>query len=371
MFPFEEDRMMNRLLLLCAVLGGLVACKGESRNSARAVKQWSVDSLPAVVISATASDGSLGFLYTQAATRLPDGRIAVADAHDASVRLFDASGHHLRTIGRRGEGPGEFQAPTWIQRCATDSLYVWDAFQGRVTVLDDDGEYVRQYVEKHNPFELSCSPGGIVAGLTMPNVTGPPNAKGEAYTAPLWLGDTRGNQKLEIGEVAFGENRPMGRLTRFAVTDDRLYVGTADSAYVDVYALDGKRLPPLSVGVSPRRPTRRNYERAIDGMTALVTEKGFRDNLKRQMLEIPMPEYLPAYSAILADPAGIPWVVTSAPGDPETRLRAIGETGTVLGEVRLPVEMRVLEVGTDYLLGVREDDGGEQHVVLYRIRRNR
>lgn len=362
---------MKRFLLSCAVLGSIVGCGGESPREGRAVAQWAVDSLPAVEISATASDGALGFLYTQAATRLSDGRIAIADAHDASVRLFDASGKPLGTVGRRGDGPGEFQTPTWVRQCGADSLFVWDAFQGRVTVLDGAGRYVRQYAEVHNPFELACTRSGIVAGITMPNVTGPPNAKGEAYTAPLWLGDTQGKITKEIGEVAFGENRPLGRVTRFAVTDDRLYVGTAESDSVDVYALDGRRLHAVSVGVPSRRPTRRNYERAIDGMVGLITDKDFRERQKQKMLEIPMPEHLPAYSGILTDQAGTLWVVTSALGDSDTRLRAIGDAGDVLGEVRIPAEVRALEVGNDYILGIREDVGGEQHVVLYRMRRGR
>jgi hypothetical protein len=322
-----------------------------------------------VIISATASDGSLNFLYAHAATRLSDGKVVIVDPFAPAVRLFDAAGRPLRAIGRKGDGPGEFEFPTWIQQCATDSLYVWDAWQGRVTILDSAGDFVRSYAESRNAFELSCSRNGVVAGITMPNVTGPPNAKGETYTAPLWLGDAQGNITTTIGETAFGENRPLGRITRFAVTDDRLYVGTADSAYVDVYALDGRRLDAVPVGVPPRRPTRRNYERTIDGMTALFTDRQSRETQREQMLKIPMPDHLPPYSAIYADPAGTLWVVTTAAGDPETRLRAIGQQGDILGELRLPTELRVLEVGMDYVLGLHDDEGGEQSVVMYRMRR--
>ena len=39
-------------------------------------------------------------------------RLYVADFQDPRVVIFDSTGRHLGTIGRQGEGPGEFTAPT-------------------------------------------------------------------------------------------------------------------------------------------------------------------------------------------------------------------------------------------------------------------
>lgn len=39
------------------------------------------------------------------------GAIYVLDYKDAHVKVFDASGKYLRTIGRKGQGPGELEAP--------------------------------------------------------------------------------------------------------------------------------------------------------------------------------------------------------------------------------------------------------------------
>src|SRR5690606_5522433 len=39
------------------------------------------------------------------------GRIYVADRKPVVIKVFDASGRFLHTIGREGEGPGEFRAP--------------------------------------------------------------------------------------------------------------------------------------------------------------------------------------------------------------------------------------------------------------------
>ncbi len=43
-----------------------------------------------------------------------DGSVFVLDGLKAVVQVFDRDGTHLRTIGRRGRGPGELEGPTGL-----------------------------------------------------------------------------------------------------------------------------------------------------------------------------------------------------------------------------------------------------------------
>ena len=52
------------------------------------------------------------------------GRIYVADFQDPRVVVFDSRGRHLATIGRKGQGPGEFTAPTGPTFGPDGALYV-------------------------------------------------------------------------------------------------------------------------------------------------------------------------------------------------------------------------------------------------------
>ena len=54
-------------------------------------------------------------------------------AHD--IKVFDDQGKLLKTLGRRGEGPGEFNFPTHLA-FANGELYVTDAMNSRIQVLD-------------------------------------------------------------------------------------------------------------------------------------------------------------------------------------------------------------------------------------------
>ena len=70
-------------------------------------------------------------LAFDAATR----QLYVADTHAHDIKVFDAAGRLLRTLGQHGEKPGEFNFPTYLA-LARDELYVADTMNARVQVLE-------------------------------------------------------------------------------------------------------------------------------------------------------------------------------------------------------------------------------------------
>ena len=68
--------------------------------------------------------------------RMSDGRILLNTmAGEPSIAVFDSTGRHVRTIGRRGGGPGEFQALGRFKITGKDTLRVFDISARRMTVL--------------------------------------------------------------------------------------------------------------------------------------------------------------------------------------------------------------------------------------------
>jgi DNA-binding beta-propeller fold protein YncE len=63
-------------------------------------------------------------------------RIYVADSQAHQVVVLSAQGQVLARIGRRGEGPGEFNFPTAVALDSHDRLYVCDALNFRVQQFD-------------------------------------------------------------------------------------------------------------------------------------------------------------------------------------------------------------------------------------------
>ncbi len=91
-----------------------------------------------------------------------------SDQHQ--VRVFDAeSGAHVQDIGRRGNGPGEFNLPRDLAIGAEGRLYVVDGGNFRVVVFDREGRYLqsfgsvgKQYGQFARPKEVATDRDGNV-----------------------------------------------------------------------------------------------------------------------------------------------------------------------------------------------------------------
>ncbi|HKS04679.1 MAG TPA: 6-bladed beta-propeller [Gemmatimonadaceae bacterium] len=68
-----------------------------------------------------------------------DGAIYVLDRTVNAIRMYDANGKYLRTIGRRGQGPGEMMAASGITTLGDGRLLLWETNLWRVNVYSATG----------------------------------------------------------------------------------------------------------------------------------------------------------------------------------------------------------------------------------------
>jgi hypothetical protein len=94
----------------------------------------------------------------------PQGNIYVDDYSNGRVQVFDAQGDFLRTVGRPGQGPGEFENPTLIRFGGREGLlHVMDRFQ-RINLFDGQGLYIRSIMpERSLPNYFPDAADGFVA----------------------------------------------------------------------------------------------------------------------------------------------------------------------------------------------------------------
>jgi hypothetical protein len=69
----------------------------------------------------------------------PDGRLIVLDGDNHRVHVFDPSGAHVASLGRAGQGPGEFVYPAAVAGLAEGQLGVFDFGKGQVVRFAPDG----------------------------------------------------------------------------------------------------------------------------------------------------------------------------------------------------------------------------------------
>ena len=75
----------------------------------------------------------------------PDGDIHVLDYQAAEVRVFDSTARYLRTIVRRGEGPGEIGEAYGIFLSGDTLLWIPNHSQGTIIGVDPHGEEIRRF----------------------------------------------------------------------------------------------------------------------------------------------------------------------------------------------------------------------------------
>jgi hypothetical protein len=70
------------------------------------------------------------------------GRIYVLLTRSHEIRLFDARGEFIRSVGRDGAGPGEFRFPRGLALDPQSRLWVRDGNQARYVVFDSTGKFL-------------------------------------------------------------------------------------------------------------------------------------------------------------------------------------------------------------------------------------
>ncbi len=73
-----------------------------------------------------------------------EGNIYVADSKEVCVKVFDKNGKHIRTFGKKGQGPGEIQFFTRVHMFAGKEIMIYDMGNNRLSFYSLDGEFLRE-----------------------------------------------------------------------------------------------------------------------------------------------------------------------------------------------------------------------------------
>jgi hypothetical protein len=69
------------------------------------------------------------------------GNIYALDVKEAHIKVYDSDGKFIRQIGRRGQGPGEFQNPHTVQITPKNKVVVCDPLAQKLLYFSTDGKY--------------------------------------------------------------------------------------------------------------------------------------------------------------------------------------------------------------------------------------
>lgn len=362
-------------------------------RAARAPATWSLEPSPALEI---ASDSTLdtSFHLVLHALRLDDGHLVVSNhLGGREVLIYAADGKFERRLGRRGQGPGEYEFPMHVFRSA-DTIFVVDG-AGRIEAFLADGALVRSIPPPvttglGRPSRIGLLPGGAAVFFSLE----PETADSFRHVSVF---AQRGGE--EIGElvrvpwrraediVADPRRRPTFAPTgRFAVGGDRICAGLPDRYLIRCFDPSGAEVLRVERVVRPRDFTSAERERPLQLELAANTRypatqppPDVRQRIEEEHQRRVFAPHAPPFGQLWLSAAGELWVsdfdaslddmpAIVAPEGP-VLWNVFGRDGSWLADITLPAGFIPRDFGHDYVLGVHVDEDETERVQLWRFRR--
>ena len=370
------------------------------------VRPWTVSARPTIAIPGRDGD-SVRFSEVSDLVRLSDGTIVVASAGTGQLVFYDRQGRLKRAVGRRGPGFRDFPYlyRVWLRR--GDSLLVATSFADRQPrLLAPDGKQVRGIrlptVTAPGPIVLV---GPIGAGAMIGHHRSYPQGdfRGDRWSGsatlyrlpfnaaePDALNSLTAVEYFRPGSVGYFVPVPLAPKLTVAVNEEQYCVGYAVRYEVNCYSASGKPLRSIrrSVPAVPVTERERGTYRTLLTQ-AIESERGTSPEVqswrRNQRAQLPLNVYantLPLFSAIRFDQTGHLWVrryqiaddidrpyrPVTVPASP-TEWDVFAPDGRWLGTITLPPRFGVLDIGSDYVLGISRDSADREAVVEYRLSR--
>jgi hypothetical protein len=307
------------------------------------------------------------------------GRTYVVDEPPVAIKVFDSAGQYVRTIGRSGEGPGEYRQP----RIAIQhgEIYVEDSRLQRITVFDTSGAFIRGFRAESN---ASGSDGFAIddsSRILLRIYRSDPPDEAFAFVRYDTLGTVLDTLRLRrwhdpvVWVVEQGAGRatygiPGGPRELVTITPggsmlrgwSGTYLLAVQPFYADTTLLISRDWAPVQI------PEAERVQR-FDQFTGMVSKFLPPDVMKADFHLYDMPTERPPMQDIDVDPAARVWVHTASADTTASYYDVFDATGIWQGTVRAPWHGSAAVVwrGTDRVLVREPDSDGLAAFVVYRL----
>jgi hypothetical protein len=356
-------RMLLAALSVCAVLVTRVGAQPLPVYQLR--EEWR-----------TVSDESSRDMQLTAVTGLrvlPDGRIVTVHRSEALLRVFDSTGKFLQTVGRRGQGPGEFQMPSGVGY-VNDTLWVRDPSRGAYVLFDRSLTYVGQAVM---PRVGAFHPGRMSAGTLARVVSGVDTA---------WAFLDNGGEVLKRVHVQMRNVRqsftgtregsptaiaaPFSAVTQLSIGPDgrdavilepsEIWGGQPGQFSIQRLTADGRLSERVVVSLPPQAMSRAYSDSVLAAWNA-------RNRTLRVEFtgSVEVPKYHQAFGLFDYFADGQLWLL----GRDRTLRTVVRTDGRPLMQVRIPANLSIGHANATHVWGTIRDADDVPAVVRYRLER--
>lgn len=272
------------------------------------------------------------------------GRIYILEGQAQEIRVFDADGNFLRTIGRRGEGPGEFQGAAALLWGPDGHLWVVDPNNARYSVFDTTGAYLTMY-RRTSGMHMIPWPGGMDARGYLTDITLDPTGGGSAFRTALVTYRFEDQDPVPVDTIRppeydgdYFELRSESSFTRASIPfaprmvwrydpSGSLWSGLTDRYRLIVQDLSGDTTRIIERPFDPLPVSSADREEALERMNWFTAQGGKLDASR-------IPRTKPAFQSFFTDPHGYLWVTpTTSKDETGRRFDIFDPDGRYLGSI--------------------------------------
>jgi len=331
-----------------------------------------------------------------------DGSLYLTQRGVPEVWVFDSEGSFVRKFGGYGNGPGEFQQPSFVGE-VRDTVWVTDAFGSRLSLFNKEGRFLRSIQFVVPPTRVLDEPVGFFPlrpriRLTDGTILSWPGVSlgmlpDRDIHAPLVAFDEDGDQVRTLARyllrryqliVNYGNGgaalrqHPLNGSEVFAVDPRGDHVTFAlssddqpDAMVVTRISASGDTMYRRELRVDPIPVT----DALLDGLARRESQKDLGGTITpakffsayRSALEKDRPDFVPAAVEILVGADGGAWIRRARDLSGSDRWVILSRDGSRAGTLDVADTVRLLLVSTDAVWAEEKDELGIPYLVRYSV----
>jgi hypothetical protein len=274
------------------------------------------------------------------------GSIYVVDMSNYRIQKFNRNGNYIQTIGRQGQGPGEFELPTKIRiNETTGNIYVKDQAFG-IEIFDKHGNHVKGFQIKKSFSDFRLDEDGNIIGifqtrseLSFTNSVCKVNPLGEIVETYAEFPFNKYARKTPGGGIMTSTTGWEKNSLISKINNKTFVYGYPEKYDLSVIDKNGQ----LLYKITKDEPFRK-----------------FPAEKRRRLKEMNLGDFQPFYYLIIADDRGRIYVQTNKTWDEEDvkikEMDIFSKDGYYLYKTTLPRNTYVIKNGYLYALEVRDNE---------------
>ena len=311
------------------------------------------------------------------AFRHTNGSLVIADGGSNEIRVFNAAGNLIRTMGGSGQGPENFVNLQALWSAPPDTIVGFDMGSQRLAYWRLHGSFVGSVNLGTEAIQVIVArfADGSYLGMRTPRPGRTPEGTSRLDSALLIRISAEGRQLNDVGRIPWetwhARRHPLAQRVMYtpspfdgtglvAASGSEIFHAYGTEARIRRFSLSGQSRSDIELRVAAARLAPEVWNRWIDSRVSRLDDRE-GPALRRVLESLPRPSTLPLADMLLVDDEGLLWLREFvAPGATRASWHVVDPNGRERARLEVSATFRPLHIGAAYLVAVtREEDDTE------------